>query len=126
MTGTVHFYVDISDADKELARLEDEPSLATIAGFEGVLAASFGATQMAVHIITGSLRGSGKIGSDYQNDTWSGEISYGGVSAGFVNDPVKYAWYEMRRGWDHDFLAPARDLHHRYGEIISDVLRGER
>lgn len=122
--SSVRFVVYAGDALGELDRLADGPSPATIAGLESVLAESFAETQMVVHIITGSLKASGKIESDYADDEWSGLISYGGVSPGSVHDPVDYSRAERERGGIHDFLAPALAASGRYGEVIGNWLRG--
>lgn len=83
-----------------------KPPVKLIAKLEQQLTATFTATQAATHIITSSLKFSGKTSSDFDGNSWSGEISYGGPSTG-VNNPVDYAIYEMARGGDHNFLAPA-------------------
>lgn len=124
--SSVRFVVYAGDAIRELGRLADGPGPATIAGLESVLAESFAETQMVVHIITGSLKASGKIESDYADDEWSGLISYGGPSPGSVYDPVRYAGYERGKGFGgiHDFLVPALAASGRYGEVIGNWLRG--
>lgn len=116
--------VDVDDALREVDRVGDLPGLDTILALEGVLADAFNGTQQAVHIITGSLKGSGSLSSTLADDVWSGEVSYGGPSPGFVNDPVRYAWYEQRRRLSHDFMAPARDQTKRFADAVSDAVKG--
>lgn len=101
-----HDFVD------SLQKWSKGPDFKTIGKLEAVLDSAFAATQAYVHIITGSLKLSGKVESDYDGATgiWTGEISYGGPS-GSVNDPVLYAVYEQHRsgvkaGTGHDFMTP--------------------
>lgn len=75
-----------------------------VGAMETVLHAAFEDTQAITHVITASLKGSGKTESDFDGDNWTGSITYGGSSPGFKNDPVTYAIYEMARGGDHDFF----------------------
>lgn len=84
-----------------------------------VLKEQFDETQAATHVITGSLKLSGHTATDFDGDTWTGHITYGGPSAG-VNDPVEYAIYEMNRGGAHDFFAglPAYDAQYQAAIIL--------
>lgn len=95
--------------EKELDRLSSLPNLKAKAYLDVVLAAGFKSTQAAVHIVTGSLKSSGKSSSEMKGDTWEGHISYGGASLG-VNNPVTYAIYEKARDADHDFMSPLKAL----------------
>lgn len=90
------------------ARFRGDVLRATYRRFEDALDAAFDMTQRDVHIITGSLKLSGKkyITIFGMDDVGVG-IEYGGDAPGAVNDPVDYAWFEMRRGGSHDFLTPA-------------------
>lgn len=90
------------------------PHFRTVTELEHVLSAMFNQTQQDVHVITGSLRGSGRPSSEFDGEVWSGTISYGGPSPGFPNDPVEYAQYEWGRGGDHDYL---RNLPGYYDQI---------
>lgn len=121
---TIHYRIDISDVDQELERLENAPGFTAIAALEGVLAASFAATQAHTHVITGSLRNSGSLSSEMSEHSWEGTITYGGPSPGFPNDPVDYAIYEYARGGAHRFLDPASAMSDRYGSVVEDSLRG--
>ncbi len=134
--GQVWYTVDISDAMRELRRLDDPPGFSGLLRLEAVLAAQFQATQQAVHVITGSLRATGDPDSNVRNHTWRGEIGYGGVPApGVAPGParyVNYARYEQERagvhvvdGTPHDFMAPARALEAAYTEAILAYLRGD-
>jgi hypothetical protein len=109
--------------DEEVDRLAAGPTMTDFAKFEAVLQRQFTATQAAVHVITRSLKTSGKISSDSTNDTWSGEITYGGQSQG-IHNPVDYAEYERARDGNHDFLAPAERLSAEYISAMEEFLRG--
>lgn len=77
-----------------------------------------------VHVITGSLRASGRTSSDVTGGVWYGEITYGGPSSGYPNDPVDYADYERARGGEHDFLRNRHMAQSRFQEAIVHALRG--
>lgn len=82
------------------------PPYKLVGELEAVFAEAYLDTQDKTHIITGSLKASGKKATDFDGNDWEGTISYGGSSGG-PNNPVDYAIYEMARGGDHDFF---RDL----------------
>lgn len=82
-----------------------KPPLKTIFELEQALLKGFASTQAGVHVITSSLKWSGKTASDFNGEEWSGEVSYGGPSTG-VHNPVEYAIYEAQRGGAHDFMTP--------------------
>jgi len=119
----VYVEVDISDVEKELDRIIDGPGVADVVEFESVLASQFQITQQIVHIITGSLKGSGKISSVLEENKWEGQITYGGPSVG-IHNPVKYAHYEQERDGAHDFMEPIYSLDGRYGDAVEDWLKG--
>jgi hypothetical protein len=96
---------DWSDVDHELVRVEKAPSIESTTALDAALKALFEETQAAVHVITGSLKNSGKTSTKTHRYMWVGEITYGGASPGFPHNPVRYAWYEQRRGGGHDFMA---------------------
>lgn len=107
------------------ARLHEsaEPHYKTTVGLEALLAAAFADTQARTHILTGSLKASGKTDSDFDGDTWTGTIQYGGLlwkpaAPGPPNDPVRYAIYEMARGGDHDFFAGMPGFENQISEIL--------
>jgi len=109
--------------EDEVNRLANGLSLEDIAEFERVLTEQFRATQAAVHVITRSLKSSGKLSSDAGQTYWEGEISYGGPSQG-IHNPVDYAEYERERGLNHDFLRPAEALGHEYIAAMNKFLGG--
>lgn len=120
----IYIHVDISDVDDELKRLEDQPSYKTVVALESTLSTQFAGTQQQVHVITHSLKTSGKIESDIGRSIWKGELSYGGVSPGSFHDPVKYAEYEQSKGGDHDFILPAVESDGLYGIIMLAAIKG--
>lgn len=96
-------YLDIDDVLDELNRLE-HPNWKAFAFLENVFADAYADSQMAVHIITGSLKNSGDAKTHATADDWQGTISYGGKSPGAPFNPVLYAFYEWRRGGTHNFF----------------------
>lgn len=123
---SVTITVNARDAERELRRLADGPTAADLLHLETVHSAVFGLTQIAVHVITGSLKASARIDSDYRRNVWTGLISYGGPAPGMAFNPVKYAEFEWARGGHHDFLAPALgdDTDRAYLEAVLAFLRG--
>lgn len=85
---------------EEVERIGSSPSFKTIGRLEQVTASGFAATQAAVHVITGSLKMSGRTETDFDGKQWRATYLYGGPSPG-VNNPVDYAIYELARGGDH-------------------------
>lgn len=109
------------------ARLEEsaQPHYKTTVELEALLNTAFKVTQEKVHIITESLKASGKTDTDFDGDTWTGSIIYGGAlwkvpTPGPPNDPVVYAIYEIARGGDHDFFAGLES----FGTEIEEILNG--
>jgi hypothetical protein len=109
-----------TEINRELDRLERSPIRAA-AYLDNVLYKGFAETQAAVHVITGSLKTSGKISTGFDGDTWKGEISYGGASLG-VNNPVTYAIYEKARDGAHDFFTPLKALDSLFVKAILKAL----
>jgi hypothetical protein len=72
---------------------------------------AFRDTQTTVHVITGALKASGKLDTDFLDDEFRGTITYGGGS-------VDYAEYEQRRGGTHDFMA---NVHLHKDQIASAI-----
>lgn len=120
---SVHIEVDISDPDDHLRQLEREPDAATTARLNAVHTGLFQETQRVVHVITGSLKGSGKIDADTDRHTWTGTITYGGASPGRIHDPVRYAQFEQARGDLHDFMGPIYSAHEGYISAIKAAMR---
>lgn len=122
-----YFYieVDISDVEKELDRIIDGPDATAVVELEAALATQFQITQQTVHVITGSLKNSGKINSHLTKDKWEGKISYGGLSAGFPHNPVDYAHYEQERNGTHNYMEAAYALDYLYGDAVESWLKGD-
>lgn len=100
----------------------DLPTEEGAARLEAVLDAAFEATQAAVHVISGSLRASGKTASDHRDGQWEGSITYGGISPGFPNNPVVYAWYEARRDGQHDFMLSWLDFNEAFAHAVGQAM----
>lgn len=119
----IHLSSDYGDLDKEFDRLESMPDFKTKVALEQVLQKGYTQSQKDVHVDTSSLKSSGKTRSesDKGSNTWTGELEYGGASAG-ANNPVDYAIYEQRRASDelgtHDFFANLHLLHPDFVKAI--------
>ena len=110
--------------EKEIDRLAEGPTIQDIEKFEDVLLNQFAATQMAVHVITRSLKNSGKTRSNIGVNRWEGIISYGGSSPGSIHNPVDYAEFERERDSTHDFLEPAKKMDNYYVQAMQQFLGG--
>ena len=121
----IHISSDYSALEKELDRLKGMPGPKARALLNAVLKEGFVTSQARVHVITGSLKSSGKSSSkgSKATHTWEGTIEYGGPSKS-VNNPVDYAIYEKARGEDHDFMGNLHLLHSQYITAIEAGLRG--
>jgi hypothetical protein len=104
--ANIRILADYRAMDAELDRISRMPDPRMVRLLDTALNVGFDVTQADVHILTGSLKASGK--HDHETNQalhqWEGTIEYGGVSTG-VNNPVDYAIYEKRRGGAHDFTA---------------------
>ncbi len=140
------FEWDTRCADVELGRLREGFTTYDHANFSRVLLENFARTQVYVHVITGSLKGSGV--ADVQRATnrrFQAEIRYGGTSTG-VKNPVRYAPAEMfsgapiayvqqrsletygpRAAGDHNFMRPTQFIDDELiGPVSSFISRGRR
>ncbi len=109
------------------------PSYHVTGKLEAALQAAFEDTQARTHIITGSLKASGKTSTDFDGELWEGEITYGGdlwsppvqpPGKGNPNDPVDYAIYEMARGAEHDFFSGIREYEDMFEDAINEHFPG--
>lgn len=121
---------DTSCADLELHRLGNGFTEYDHFNFAAVFARNYMATQAVVHVITGSLRGSGKAEvSASTSHRWEAEMSYGGLSGG-VKNPVRYAVSELygqspSYGGNHNFLEPTEFIDDEMiGPVASFISRG--
>lgn len=126
--GAFYFSDDGESISDWAARVKKSagPHYKTTVELEALLRAAFSDTQVRTHVITGSLKASGKTSSDFDGDTWTGTIEYGGdlwkvPVPGPAHDPVRYAIYEMARGGEHDFFAGLPG----YVDKIPEILNGE-
>jgi hypothetical protein len=105
------------------------PSYKVTGKLEAALQKVFMDTQERVHIITGSLKASGKTNTEFDGELWEGEIEYGGElwgppSPGPPNDPVEYAIFEMARGGDHDFFGGIQQYEDDFEDAINEHFPG--
>jgi hypothetical protein len=127
----IQIHSDWSGIDAELDRLDRMPSEEMSGLLNAVLTSAFFATQAQVHVITGSLKGSGNASSEdshsggVEEGQWTGTIQYGGPSPGFIHDPVNYAAYEQARHGSHDFMAPFYAFQDAFIEAMRVGLHGE-
>jgi len=120
--NTLHIHADLDDFYDAL-RVLSGPGPETVAALDGVLAKGFAETQARVHVITESLKRSGRPKSTHDDDSWDGAIIYGGPSPGSVNDPVEYAEYERQRGGTHDYLSNLPLLHSDFEDALYASVR---
>lgn len=106
----ISFHVDMDEWTDALRAIAG-PGVETVEELEALIETAFDETQIIVHVITGSLKNSGRTHFRTQDSEWSGEIIYGGPSPGFPNDPVDYAGKEMGKGGEHDFLRNVDLIH---------------
>lgn len=116
---TIH--VDASEVMDSLQEIDDPHELTPY--LQGALGRVFMTSQSSVHVLTGSLKLSGRSTGGWSGDDWHGEITYGGPSAG-VNNPVEYAFYEWRRGGSHDFFGAAKQMDGVFSDAIVDFFGG--
>lgn len=114
--------VDTRDVLAELDRLADMGHATYQC--ERVLAQQYAIGQASTHVITGSLRGSEDVDSDFAGGRWQGRISWGGPSPGNVNNPVDYAVYESARGGHHDFRQPLLRMSGDYLAAVKRHVKG--
>lgn len=100
------------------------PGSETVSELSAAMEAGFRESQSLVHVMTGSLKASGRTHFEEPPDEWIGEISYGGPSPGSVHDPVTYASEELRRGGHHDdFFQSFDTLEHYLEEAMFATVR---
>lgn len=105
-SSNIRILGDYREIDRELDRVSRMPDPRMVRLLNTALNVGYDVTQADVHILTGSLKASGKHGGEVNEleRSWEGTIEYGGASTG-VNNPVDYAIYEKRRGGAHNFMA---------------------
>lgn len=102
----------------DAARLQEFFTPALRAELHSAISAAFADAQAKVHVLSGSLKASGRHGTVMRDhgDTWIGYMAWGGASA---PHDVDYAIYAMANGGDSDWL---RDSH-VYEEHIDQIIR---
>ena len=114
---------DYDELEAELDRLGNEPTLVTRANLDAVLAVGTALAKASTHVLSGALKASIGSDSDYvvATKTWKGDIYWGGPLPG-PSEPVDYAYYERRRGGDHDFVDVLKVLDRRWIAAIKKGL----
>jgi len=120
--NTLRIQADLDDFYDAL-RVLSGPGPETVAALDGVLSKGLAETQARVHVITSSLKRSGRTETTRDDDSWDGSIVYGGPSPGSVNDPVEYAEYERQRGGTHDYLSNLPLLHSDFEDALYASVR---
>jgi hypothetical protein len=110
--------------DPMLEFFDGLPSFKATAALEQVFALAVADVESRVHVITGSLKASAKPESDFKDDEWKASITYGGASFGAINDPVRYAVYEMARGGSHDFFRTLPEYDLMFEQAINEGFDG--
>ncbi len=115
----------IVDVDEWLDALDAHigPGTETLEALSRVLAAGFMETQMLVHVVTGSLRGSGRMSNRRDEDSWEGEITYGGPAPGFAHPYVRYAKEEFGRGEEHNAMRNLDLMSNDYLDALGATVR---
>jgi hypothetical protein len=137
---------DYASLERELDRLSSLPGHDGVAHLDKQLSVVFAETEALVHVITGALRASGKTESKHEDEQWSGQMTFGGPAPGFFprarkgtrrrvekhpaedarsRQEVVYAWYEMRRGGEHDYFREHGHYDTQFESAVIDVLKGE-
>jgi hypothetical protein len=126
---------DTDEVDRDLNRIVRGPGRAAHLRFDQILSQQFGKTQLAVHVITGSLKLSGSQESRGRREGgWRGEIVYGGdfsppssLQPGPPRNPGLYAGYEFDRGATHNWQRAARlvDDEGDYAKAVTDWMRDD-
>lgn len=124
---------DTSEVDRDLYRISRGPNWRTHLRLDQVLIEQFQATQMAVHVVTGSLKASGLPHAHGEpGGGWTGSITYGGAILNFApvpgpaRNPGQYAIYEFEKpydeGLDHNWMTGAHleSFEHRYADVIAE------
>jgi len=121
----IEIHSDWSNIKKELNRLKNIPNHSDKRKLDRVLRIGLTMAQTQVHVITGSLKESGKSSSKLVGSTYRGTFEFGGFSTG-VNNPVSYAVYEQDRGFNHNFMFGVKEaMDPLWIGTIRDILRGK-
>lgn len=110
----------LSRARKDWERIPALPTARMAEELDRVLHAAFLDTQAKTHVHSGTLKASGRYGSNNRpGDSWLGRIAYGGTPG------TEQALYEMALSEEHDFFRgqPAYDA--LYEAAITDGIDRE-
>ncbi len=128
----VSISVDTSQVDRDLIRVGDGPDKRHHLQFSQVLDRQFLEISALIHVVTGSLKDSGRVGGRARREGgWEGQIVWPGVGAadldpvpGPPRDPSRYAEYEYNKAGNHDWLRNSYNGDPGYVDVIKDFLRG--
>lgn len=119
---SVRVYVDVSEWLDALDAHEG-PGVETLEALSQTLAEGFAESQELVHVVTGSLRASGRVINKRTESGWEGEITYGGASPGSVHPVVRYAKQEFGRGEEHNAMRNLDLEHSKYLDAMFATVR---
>lgn len=119
---SVRIYINV---DRWIDALDahEGPGVETLEELSRTLASGFAETQMLVHVITGSLKGSGRVSNKRTENGWEGEITYGGPAPGFAHPYVRYAKEEFGRGEEHNAMRNLDLMHSDYLEALTATVK---
>ncbi len=100
----VHFDFDVDHWIAGATRFEPGFKGRTQGRWKNTLDRVYEESQKIVHVVTGSLKHSGRVEIEWDGDELEGGVAYGGPSSPKY---VDYATQEFARGGEHDFLTPA-------------------
>lgn len=118
------FYItsDFGEVEAAVDHLLAEPVGGAAERLDAVLHEAFLDTQAVVHVISGHLKASGREHSVTAGGEWRGEITYDAARYSRKDGSVIYAYYEQRRGGEHDFMRNVPRILDRMGRAILDSL----
>lgn len=83
----------LRDLIESLRRVNNARSWRTTGRLETILQQAFAMSQTNVHVITGRLKATARTRTDFDGDTWTGDIIYGGGPSHIAY----YGVYELNR-----------------------------
>lgn len=119
---SVRIFIDVSEWLDALDAHEG-PQEETRTELAAVLAGVFTEIESNVHVITGSLKASGRMNTDVDESEWTGEITYGGPAPGMPHPDVRYARDEFGRGGSHDPVSNLDLASHDFMHAMAATVR---